>query len=208
MSASVAGLVTLGLYLALMVAIGIAAGRGQHSAEDLWVGGRRFGTWVMVLGMMAAVMHGGSILSGVAFAAAFGGVAILPFMSFTLGFLVILVFFARKLRESRAFTLPDYMGDRFASTPLRAFSAFVVAASSVVYLIAQIRGMGFILEGLLGTSFGWSMVLGTYHRWKSAFQSLMSGWTTCSGHYVLSVKPSDAEARTYLWQLLGGTGPA
>ena len=160
MTASAIGLVVFGAYLVLMIAIGVASGRQQHSEADMWVAGRRFGTVVMTLGIMAAVMHGGSVLSGVAFAGSFGGVAILPLMSFALGFLVILVFFARKLREIGAFTLPDYMGDRFDSHALRAFSAFVVAASSIVYLIAQIRGMGLILERLLGLPFVPAMVLG------------------------------------------------
>ena len=161
MNPSTAGLVVFGGYLIIVVIIAVISGRQQKSEADLWVAGRRFGTLVMTLGMMAAVMHGGSVLSGVAFAGAFGGVAILPLMSFAFGFLVILVFFARKLREIGAFTLPDYMGDRFDSHALRAFSAFVVAASSIVYLIAQIRGMGLILEGLLGFPLVPSMVLGT-----------------------------------------------
>ncbi|MEM7283334.1 MAG: sodium:solute symporter family protein, partial [Pseudomonadota bacterium] len=59
------------------------------------------------------------------------------------------------------FTIPDYMGDRFASTPLRAWSAIVVAVSSIVYLIAQLKGMAFILERLLGLDFMVSLVLGT-----------------------------------------------
>ncbi|MDP6372591.1 MAG: hypothetical protein QF463_15995 [Vicinamibacterales bacterium] len=161
MTPSSVGLAVFAAYLIVVIAIAVISGRQQRSEADLWVAGRRFGTVVMTLGMMAAVMHGGSVLSGVAFAGAFGGVAILPLMSFALGFLVILVFFARKLREIAAFTLPDYMGDRFGSHTLRAFSAFVVAASSIVYLIAQIRGMGLILEGLLGFPLVPSMVLGT-----------------------------------------------
>jgi Na+/proline symporter len=156
-----AGLLVFGAYLLAMIGIGLASGRQQRTTEDLWVAGRRFGTVTMVLGLMAAVMHGGSVLSGVAFAGTFGGVATLPYMSFALGFLVILVFFARKLRETGGFTLPDYMGQRFNSTPLRAFSAGVIAVSSIVYLIAQIRGMGFILESLLGLPFVPAMVLGT-----------------------------------------------
>ena len=161
MTASAIGFAIFAAYLALLIAIGVVSDRQQRSEADLWVAGRRFGTVVMTLGIMAAVMHGGSVLSGVAFAGSFGGVAILPLMSFALGFLVILVFFARKLREIGAFTLPDYMGDRFDSRTLRAFSAFVVAASSIVYLIAQIRGMGLILERLLGLPFVPAMVLGT-----------------------------------------------
>lgn len=144
-----------------MVVVGLVSAKQQHGTVDFWVAGRRFGTGVMVLGLMAAVMHGGSILSGVAFAGAFGGVAILPFMSFALGFLIILVFFAKKLRDQGAFTLSDYMGARFDSRALRAFSALVITVSSIVYLIAQIRGMGLILEGLLGLSFTTAMVVGT-----------------------------------------------
>ena len=161
MTPSAIGLLIFAAYLIAIVVIGIVAGQQQKNEADLWVAGRRFGTTIMTLGMMAAVMHGGPILSGVAFAGAFGGVAILPLMSFALGFLIILLFFAKKLREIGACTLPDYMGERFDSNALRAFSAFVIAASSIVYLIAQIRGMGLILEGLLGFRLEWSMVIGT-----------------------------------------------
>ena len=161
MTPSTIGLLIFGAYLVAIVAIGIVSGQQQKNEADLWVAGRRFGTTIVTLSMMAAIMHGGSILSGVAFAGAFGGVASLPLMSFALGFLVILLFFARKLREIGACTLPDYMGERFDSHALRAFSAFVIAASSIVYLIAQIRGMGLILEGLLGFQLEWSMVIGT-----------------------------------------------
>jgi Na+/proline symporter len=158
---STAAVVVFGTYLLAMIAIGIVSGRRQQSTADLWVAGRRFGLVTMVLGLMASVMHGGSILSGVALAGAVGGVAMLPFMSFALGFLVILVFFARKLRESGGFTLSDFMAGRFESRGLRAFSAAVIAVSSIVYLIAQIRGMGFILEALLGIPFAPAMALGT-----------------------------------------------
>lgn len=155
------GFVVFALYLLTMVGIGLLTARHQQNASDLYVAGRRFGLPVMILGLMAAVMHGGSILSGVAFAGAFGGVAILPFMSFAAGFLVILLFFARKLRTMGAFTISDFMGERFASRPLRAFTAIVVLSSSMVYLIAQIRGMGFLLESLLGLSPQTSMAIGT-----------------------------------------------
>ena len=53
------------------------------------------------------------------------------------------------------------MGDRFNSRGLRAWSAIVVAVSSIIYLIAQLRGMAFILERLLEIDFMTSLVLGT-----------------------------------------------
>ncbi len=36
-----------------------------------------------------------------------------------------------------------------------------MAVSSIVYLIGQIRGMGFILERLLGIPFLWGLVIGS-----------------------------------------------
>ena len=90
-----------------------------------------------------------------------GGVAGLPYLGFVGGVAVIFFFFAKKLRDSRGFTLPDYMGDRFDSTFLRGFSAVVGGVSSIIYLIAQIRVMGFILEELIGVSFLAGMFVGT-----------------------------------------------
>ena len=155
------GIILFVSYLVVLAAIGVICARYQKNVEQFWVAGRRFGLVVMVIALMASIMHGGSILSGIAFAARFGGVSVLAFLSFALGSLVVMVFFAKKLRESRGFTLPDYMGDRFESNFLRGFSALVIAMSSILYLVAQIRVMGFVLSDLLGIEFIPSLALGT-----------------------------------------------
>jgi SSS family transporter len=155
------GIAIFFFYLVVIVVLGVVASRHQKTEEDFWVAGRRFGLGIMVVANMAAIMHGGAILSGVAFAGKFGGVAILPYISFVGGSAVVFYLFAKKLRQSGGFTIPDYMGDRFDSRGLRAWSAIVVAVSSIIYLIAQLRGMAYILEQLLGFSFMTSLVLGT-----------------------------------------------
>lgn len=149
------------VYLLLLLGIGWLASRRQKTSEDFWVAGRRFPLWVLVLANVAAMMHGGAILSHIAFAAQNGGVAVTANLSYALGFAVILFFYARKLRNSGGMTLPDYMGERFESRFLRGWSAFIVASTSVVYLIGQIRVMGFILEALIGIPVFWSQLLGT-----------------------------------------------
>lgn len=161
MSATQIGIIIFAVYLVAIVVLGLIASRYQETGADFWVAGRRFGLGVMVMANMAAIMHGGAILSGVAFAATFGGVAILPYVSFVLGSAVVFYLFAKKLRQSGGFTIPDYMGDRFDSRALRAWSALVVAFSSIVYLIAQLRGMAFILERLLGFDFFTCLIVGT-----------------------------------------------
>ena len=155
------GVTIFGFYLVAIIALGLIAARYQKTEADFWVAGRRFGLGIMIMANMAAVMHGGAILSGVAFTGKFGGVAILPYISFVGGAAVIFYLFAKKLRQSGGFTIPDYMGDRFDSRALRAWSALVVAVSSIIYLIAQLRGMAFILEQLLGLEFMTCLILGT-----------------------------------------------
>ena len=155
------GVSIFGFYLVAIVILGLVAARYQKTEADFWVAGRRFGLGIMIMANMAAIMHGGAILSGVAFAGKFGGVAILPYISFVGGSAVVFYLFAKKLRQSGGFTIPDYMGDRFDSRGLRAWSALVVAVSSIVYLIAQLRGMAFVLERLLGFEFITCLILGT-----------------------------------------------
>lgn len=155
------GLAIFGAYLLAVIVLGLIAARYQRTEEDFWVAGRRFGLVILVIANMAAIMHGGSILSGVAFSGEFGGVAALPYVPFTLGIAVLFFVVAKKLRQSGGITLPDYMADRFDSLSLRGWSALVVAVSSTLYLVAQIRGMAFILETLLDIPFLWGLAAGT-----------------------------------------------
>lgn len=149
------------LYFIVVLGIGIVASRYQKTEDDFWVAGRRFGLVVLVIANMAAILNGGALISGAGYAARFGGVAILPFFGFALGIAIVFFWVAKKLRQSGGITLPDYMGDRFDSNFLRAWSAIIVAVSSIIYLVAQIRGMAFVLESLLPISFFWGLALGT-----------------------------------------------
>ena len=155
------GLTIFGFYFLVVAGIGLVAARYQQSTDDFWVAGRRFGLVIMVMANMAAILNGGALISGAGYAAKFGGVAILPFFGFSVGMAIIFFWIAKKLRQYGGITLPDYMGDRFESHALRAWSALIVAFSSIVALIAQIRGMAFVLETLLEIPFFWGLVLGT-----------------------------------------------
>ena len=155
------GLAVFGLYFVIVAGIGLVASRYQNSTDDFWVAGRRFGLVILVVANMAAILNGGALISGAGYAAKFGGVAILPFLGFSVGMAIIFFWIAKRLRQYGGITLPDYMGDRFESGTLRAWSALIVAFSSVIVLIAQIRGMAFVLESLLAIPFFWGLVLGT-----------------------------------------------
>ena len=148
------------IYLIFMVGIGIYTSRFQKTTEDFWVAGRKFGPITLAIAIMASIMHGGSILSGLAYAAKFGGPAILPFTSFSLGFLIVLVIFARKLRILAGYTLPDYIRARFDSLFLQGFSGIVVAVASTIYLIGQMKAMGLVLSAMTGWDYTLSLLIG------------------------------------------------
>ena len=155
------GILIFSSYFVLVLGLGLIASRFQRSGDDFWVAGRRFGLAILVVANMAAILNGGALISGAGYAAKFGWVAILPFFAFAIGIAIVFFWVAKKLRQYGGITLPDYMGDRFDSNFLRAWSALVVAVSSIIYLIAQIRGMAFVLESLLNVSFFSGLVIGT-----------------------------------------------
>ncbi len=161
MTTGLSGPVVLVSYLVLVLAIGWLSSRGQGTPEDFWVAGRSFGVPLLVAANVGSILHGGAILSHVGFAAHVGGVAVTTNLSYALGFAVMFFFFAAKLRRSRGFTLPDFMGDRFDSRLLRGWTALVVAVTSILYLVAQIRAMGFVMERLLGLEFWVGQLVGT-----------------------------------------------
>ena len=129
------GLIVFLIYFLVVTFVGIIAARYQNSSEDFWIAGRRFGLTILVIANMAAILNGGALISGAGYAAKFGGVAILPFFGFALGIAIVFFWIAKKLRDYGGITLPDYMGDRFDSRALRAWSAAVIAFSSIIYLI-------------------------------------------------------------------------
>lgn len=156
----IAGLIVLGIYLLLMVGIGLVAARYQKSTADFWVAGRGFGAFVLAAAIMASIMHGGTMVGGTGQIAAMGAIT-LNNLSFALGFLVVVLFMAQKLRRFGGFTLPDFLGTRFDSNAMRAFSAFVVLVTATVSLVAQTKSMGIIVQQMTGLAPQISLILAT-----------------------------------------------
>lgn len=187
MSASGLGLSFFVVYLAVMLLIGWLASRRQKTSEDLLVAGRSFSLGVMVLGNAAAMIHGGAILSHIALSAQMGGVAVTANISYVLGFAVILFFYAKKLRNSGGMTIPDYMGDRFDSRLLRAWSACIVVITSLLVVVGQIKVMGYLFEALVGLSVFWGQLMGTliFVTYVSMGGLLAVVWTNIAQFFLM-----------------------
>ena len=181
------GVVFFLAYLVMMLLIGWAASRRQKTSEDLLVAGRSFSLGIMVLGNAAAMIHGGAILSHIALSAQMGAVAVTTNVSYALGFAVILFFYARKLRDSGGMTIPDYMGDRFDSRLLRAWSAGVVVCTSLLVVVGQIKVMGYLFQALMGVPVFWGQLAGTliFVAYVSMGGLLAVVWTNIAQFFLM-----------------------
>lgn len=197
------GLIILAVYLIAMVVIGIVASRLQESTAHFWVGNRGFGAPVLAVAILASIMHGGTIIGGTGAIAAQGATT-LNNLSFALGFLVVLLFMAEKLRRFGGFTLPDFLGDRYESNKFRAFAAMVVLVSAVVSLIAQTKSMGLVVQQMSGLPPTVSLVLATaiFVFYTSIGGMLAAVWTDIVQWLFMTV--GLGALLVALWGQLGG----
>ncbi len=157
---SATGFVVLALFLLSLLVIGWFTSKLQKTTADYWVAGRSFGVVVLSFGIVASIMHGGTMLGGVGMTAARGAIT-LNNLSFAAGFFIVVAYLAQKLRHLGAFTLPDFMGERFESNTLRGVSALIILVASVVTVIAQTKTMGIVLSQMTGMPQIYATVLGT-----------------------------------------------
>ncbi len=80
-----------------------------------------------------------------------GGLAYL--LGWTGGFCLLGFLFAAKLNQSRAITIPDFLGRRFDSAAVRWLAACGAILCSSIYLVAQIYGIGLVASMLSGLTF-------------------------------------------------------
>jgi len=156
----ITGIIIFGLFLALMILVGVLSSKHQKNTSDFWVGSRGFGKFVLAIAIVASIMHGGTLVGGVGMMAA-KGPTVLNNISFAIGFLIVLVFMADKLRRFGGYTLPDYMGARYESIKFQAFSAIVVMVAAIATLIAQTKTMGIVVEQMTGIPFAVALVAST-----------------------------------------------
>ena len=161
MTASTPLLVTFGLYLLLMVAIGFIAWRRTRNFDDYILGGRSLGGYVTALSAGASDMSGWLLL-GLPGAMYAGGLS-----EAWIGFGLILGaylnwrFVAGPLRvyterTENALTLPDYFTTRFAEGGrlLRIIAALVILVFFAVYAASGIVAGARLFESVFGLPYG------------------------------------------------------
>ena len=155
--------VLVGVYLAACIGIGIAVSkRVLGSRDEYWVAGRRIGTVVNSMAIMAALASGGSIIGVMGLAYAQGIPATLAlFGGAVVGFPLASILVARPLRNFGKFTITDFMSFRYPHAVVRYLVPLLIVAAFTIYIVAQLKAAGITAEALLGIRYETALALAT-----------------------------------------------
>ena len=140
----------VGIYLVVMLIIGIWASKRADSAADFIVSGRRMPIWICSVTLMATWFGGGTMMgaAGAAYEEGLLGVIADPFggamVMFLAGF-----FFVRLFRRLKLLTFIEFFQDRYGSTA-GTIAAIGSISSNVGWTGGLLVAFGFVFQSLTG----------------------------------------------------------
>lgn len=148
----------VGLYVAGILAVGVAASRRISGFRDYFIAGGSMGVPILIC-TLVSTYYGLDVLFGASEVGYVDGVVGWFFYSrpYYLAIIVAAVLLARRLRRRGFLSLPDVVAAAYG----RGTQAVVAIASFVYSLpLLAIMGIGLVLELLLGIPFVWGVLLG------------------------------------------------
>jgi Na+/proline symporter len=150
-------------YLAACILVGLLASRtAAGSRDEYWVAGRRIGTAMNSLAIMAALASGGSIIGVMGLTYAQGIPASLAlFTGAIIGFPLASVLVAGPLRRFGRFTITDFLRFRYPHPAVALIVPILIVVSFTVYIVAQMKAAGITAAVLLGLDYEVALTLAT-----------------------------------------------
>ena len=153
-------------YLALMLAIGVWARRGNTSAEGYFLAGRKLPYWVVAFSMNATGESAWLLLglSGVAYLT--GVQALWVVAGETIGVALSWTLIAKRLnhesRQTNTITLPDFLSEKFRdnSNTIRYISVAIILSMVSAYIAAQMLATGKAFNVFLGWDYATGVWVG------------------------------------------------
>jgi SSS family solute:Na+ symporter len=137
---------------AYTLALIFLAGEAFNWKEDrrlFYVGGNRLTLVPMVGTFVATWMSAASVLGYTMWLYSDGYVAFTGSVNGWLIGLLFMPFIVRKIRATRALSLPQWLGDSFGDPRLRSLSAIALIGAYTFYMVIQFRAFGTIVATLL-----------------------------------------------------------
>jgi len=155
----VAPLLTLVALFALFLFVGLMGRRpnreyylvSQRAPGHMGIGAAIASNW-----MSAASFLG---IAGIFFLKGYFALAFV--IGWTGGYVLLLVLMAGQLRRFGKYTAPEFVGDRYESNAARVISALITIAISLIYCIAQFKGIGLVFSWIFGIDYPRALAFGS-----------------------------------------------
>jgi cation/acetate symporter len=149
-----------GTALATLVVLGVATlaiafaarPRGSATTVDFYLAGQRVGMFTNASAICGDYFSAASFLGVAAAVYASGLDGMWYAAGFAAGFVPVLLFIAAPLRRFGRYSIPDFLGNRFSSEPVRVVAVVVVQLVVLGYLVPQAVGSGLTWELLVGVN--------------------------------------------------------
>jgi cation/acetate symporter len=181
------GWLFMALSLAIYVVIGIVT--RTSNPDQYYVAGRNVPAFYNGMATGSDWMSAASFISmaGALSVQGFSGLAYV--MGWTGGYLLLAVFLGPYLRQFGAYTIPDFLGARYGGNTARVIGVVAAIACSLMYLIAQVTGVGLIVSRFIGIDYNVGVFLGLI---GVLFCSVLGGmksvtWTQVAQYIILII---------------------
>jgi cation/acetate symporter len=152
---------TIGIVVLVLVSF-ILVGLRQKARESMEYGfGGRYTGRIGGGAAIASNWMSAASLMGLAGLIYLNGYQALAYVAgWTGGYVLLLVLLASQLRRFGKFTAPDFVGERYGSPAARFLTAVICIAISVIYCVAQFKGIGMIFSFMLGVDYRHGVLYG------------------------------------------------
>ncbi|MEG2173084.1 MAG: hypothetical protein RRY29_07460 [Desulfovibrionaceae bacterium] len=141
-------MIVLVLYGIVLCGVSFWAAR-RSTADGFFVNSRSSKAWAVALSIVASCVGGSATIGMAGLAWQVGTPAFWWLGSGAAGLLVLTVFLARKVRQSKARTMPEIL-TTFIGAPSRPLAAVIIVVAWLAILAAQFSALAAILSPLLG----------------------------------------------------------
>ncbi len=146
--------------LAAYLVIGTWAGRRVRHLDDYFVAGRQAPTLLIIGTLVASLLSTTAFLGEVGMAYSGYGALVLTLVAINVpGYIAGALFFGRHLRRSRALTVAEFFGQRFASRRVQAAAGTLIVVGLGFYLVAVTQGTALVAARVSGVSYSTALVI-------------------------------------------------
>ncbi|BCW96230.1 MAG: sodium:solute symporter family protein [Fimbriimonadales bacterium] len=187
MSVEVWTYLMVGLSFALYLYIGYSA--RVRDTKGFYVAGRGVPPVANGAATAADWMSAASFISMAGLISVLGYDGAIYLMGWTGGYVLLALLLAPYLRKYRKFTVPDFVGDRYASNTARTLAALATIFVSLVYVAGQMRGVGIVFSRFLAIDIAQGVLIGVA---VVAFFAILGGmkgvtWTQAAQYAILII---------------------